>query len=309
MSSVKDCVFDANLIQSDVLDMYNSSNRVIERCRFKGADSTNYVTIKSLFNHDPNGLNTGIDSDQIGAQSNIVISNSLFEGKVSRDYGAIAIYTSNRTNDTLSVPDQYKRYNVKVDKCTFKLSGMTSPDYNAAIALGKARFVSVTNNTVVISGVERSVLVNCIHRVSTDIIISGNVLKNEVETSNVTSKLIGKTFGKGRLAHSIIDNNIVQIGYILNDKIAWDSLTITNNSSLNVINTGSDELMRNCYRAGNKNGGAFSDNYGAARPAAQTVPPGFSYFDTGLGKILWTRLRIVAPKVNEWVDINGAVIL
>jgi hypothetical protein len=271
---------------------------VIERCRFKGGIGKNYITIKSHINGS-----TGIDSDQIGAQGNIIVSNCLFEGHASRDFGAVAIYNDDRNNNLIPFPDGGKRHNVKVTGCTFKLEipdGIgNSGDHSAAIALGSARFVSITNNTVLIPGKKRSVLVNLLYQSSDDIIISGNMLRNEDATSTLSSKLIGKTIGDSAvMRNSIIDNNIVQQGFIIGNTLTWKNLTITNNSSSKTFNTGTDNLAINCYRAGNKSAGVFSDNYGNTIPVAASVPLGFSYFDTAVGK-LFRRIE------SGWVEVSG----
>lgn len=297
VSYVTDCVFDANGRAGDLVDTFNSSNKVIERCRFKGGIGKNYITIKSHINGT-----TGIDSDQIGAQGNIVVSNCLFEGHASRDFGAVAIYNDDRQNNTIPFPDVYKRHNVKVTGCTFKLEipdSIENGNHSAAIALGSARFASITDNTVLIPGMKRSVLVNLLYQASEDIIISGNMLRNEDATSTLSSKLIGVTIGAaGTLRNSIIDNNIVQQGFIFGDQRPWGNLAITNNSFTKMFNGATDALAINCYRAGNKSSGVFSDNYGNTRPVAASVPPGFSYFDTTTGK-LFRRME------SGWVEVGG----
>ncbi len=303
-SIVRDSVFDLNGILVDAIDVYNSSNKVIDSCRFKGANGTNYITVKSHINAATVGPNTGIDSDQIGNQGNIIIKNSLFEGKCSRNFGAISIYNSDRLNNTGEFPEIYKRECVIVNDNYFRLDDDetdTGNNFNVAITLGQTNDVHIARNTLILNPCQRGVMVNLITaNPSKRIWISENEIKNKNAASSGSSKLIGRSGSVGTLEDSWIINNYVEKGYCFNETTVFKNLYILSNKSTSVIN-GSRANFLNCVIKDNNNNNLFNDDYGITANRNPSPTIGRSFFDTTLGKPIWWNGTV-------WKDAAGATV-
>jgi len=229
-SVVRDSAFDLNGIVVDAIDVYNSSNKVFDSCRFKGANGSNYITVKSHINAATVGPNTGIDSDQIGNQGNIIIKNSLFEGTCSRDFGAISIYKSDRLSNTGDFPELYKRECVTVNDNYFRLDDdgtAIGNNFNVAITLGQTNDVHIARNTLILNAGQRGVMVNLITaNASKRIWISENEIKNKDAASSGSSKLIGRSGSVGALEDSWVINNYGEKGYCFNEPVIFKNLSI-----------------------------------------------------------------------------------
>lgn len=279
--------FDGNnlYINTDAIDVYNASNIVIEGCTFHDYKLTtdteqniynNLITIKSHYNNgNPQ------DSDIIGQQQGIIISNCVFQDiKTSvffvwnglRNSSDVVDDTLNRVNTILK---GNTFYNCNIGLILFNISNVLFTcnslyNTNGVWMRGSTKDIILSNNSIENSSSNSKFFIHCNNDSFSDILVSSNVFES--------NGYFIQSLGEGNINFTISDNVNNGKAVLLRDIENTDtSLELFNNVGFSDIKL-----------SGTTN----------SRPTLPSTFSGFMFYDTTLLKsIIWNG--------TEWVNVDG----